>query len=365
MGKTEGKSDMKLITFYLPQYHCIPENDAWWGKGFTEWANVKGAKPFFKDHYQPRIPLNKKYYDLSDDSVMVNQMKLARKYGIYGFCFYHYWFAGKTLLEMPVERILQNRQADLPFCLSWANEPWTRAWDGIEGQKNVLMPQNYGGEKEWEEHFNYLLPFFKDFRYIKEDGKPVLIIYKAEQISHCRKMLDKWRLMACQNGFKGLYIIKTIGIESHPAFSQGFDAMINFEPNATWQRYMRRGKENPFFPNWFTKKDKVTIIDYEKFCQCIVNKRDEAAVCQYLGAFPAWDNTARRGKDGVIYQGSTPERFKKYLSIQLKESKKAGKDYIFVNAWNEWGEGAYLEPDERYGYAYLKALKEALAENEE
>lgn len=192
---------MKIIAFYLPQFHDIPENDEWWGKGFTEWVNVKKAQPLYKGHEQPRIPMNENYYNLLDDNVKIWQANIAKEYGIYGFCYYHYWFGGKLLLEKPMEQMLANPKVDIPFCISWANEPWTKAW---VNESKVLIPQFYGGKKEWKEHFDYLLPFFKDNRYIKEDNKPLFIIYRAEVIDCLNDMLDYWTELARQNGFSGM-----------------------------------------------------------------------------------------------------------------------------------------------------------------
>ena len=170
---------MRIIAFYLPQFHNIPENDEWWGDGFTEWVNVKKAEPIYEGHEQPRVPLDGNYYNLLDDDVKIWQAELAKKYGIYGFCYYHYWFNGKLLLEKPMEQMLENKKVDLPFCVCWANEPWTRAW---VGEKKVLIGQEYGTEKEWKEHFDYMLPFFRDDRYIKEDNRPLYVIYRPEII---------------------------------------------------------------------------------------------------------------------------------------------------------------------------------------
>ena len=169
---------MKIIPFYLPQFHNIPENDEWWGNGFTEWTNIKSAKPLFEGHKQPKVPINGNYYDLLNDDVKIWQAELAKKYGIYGFCYYHYWFNGKMLLEKPMEQMLTNHNIDIPFCICWANAAWTKAWVGEE--KKVLIPQTYGGRNEWEEHFFYFLPFFKDRRYIRENNKPVIIIYRPQ-----------------------------------------------------------------------------------------------------------------------------------------------------------------------------------------
>lgn len=184
---------MKIIAFYLPQFHEIPENNEWWGEGFTEWVNVKKAKPLFEGHNQPRVPLDDKYYDLLDDEVKIWQAKIAKENGIYGFCYYHYWFNGRKVLERPMEQMLRNNEVDIPFCVCWANEPWTKAWIG---RNEIILPQFYGEKKEWKEHFDYLLPFFQDKRYIKENGKPLMVIYRAEVITNLNEMLDYWSELA-------------------------------------------------------------------------------------------------------------------------------------------------------------------------
>jgi len=193
---------MKIIAFYLPQFHNIPENDEWWGDGFTEWTNVKGAKPIYRGQQQPKVPLNKNYYNLLDDNVKIWQARLAKKYGIYGFCYYHYWFNGKMLLQKPMEQMLKNSCVDIPFCICWANEPWTKAW--VAEDRKVLIPQKYGERKEWKEHFEYLVPFFKDQRYIRIDDKPVIIIYRPKVISCVREMMQYWKELAVESGLNGL-----------------------------------------------------------------------------------------------------------------------------------------------------------------
>ena len=224
---------MKIIAFYLPQFHDIPENDEWWGKGFTEWVNVKKAQPLYKGHEQPRIPMNENYYNLLDDNVKIWQANIAKEYGIYGFCYYHYWFGGKLLLEKPMEQMLKNPKVDIPFCISWANEPWTKAW---VNESKVLIPQFYGGKKEWKEHFDYLLPFFKDNRYIKEDNKPLFIIYRAEVIDCLNGMLDYWTELAQQNGFSGMkYAYQNLTFDLMPNKDDSrFDYNIEFQPSYAW-----------------------------------------------------------------------------------------------------------------------------------
>lgn len=361
---------MKIITFYLPQFHEIPENNQWWGKGFTEWNNTKKAEPLYRDHYQPREPLLDNYYDLSDPGVIVNQMKLAKKYGIGGFCFYHYWFGGKKLLEKPIEALLNNPQAKLPFCLSWANEPWTRAWDGAIGSKEILMKQNYGNEVEWKEHFRYLLDFFLDKRYLCVEGKPVFLIYRANSIPKCKNMLELWDAMAKDNGLPGLYFIQMITGFGYDKRIHNFDSNLDFEPMRTiysdetvdhipkWKWQMKFYKKYCNMP--ILSRFLINKIDYDSVYKTIIKRSIKENKKTYYGAFPDWDNTARKKKQGLIIKGASPRKFEKYLKIQINQSILENKEFLFINAWNEWGEGTYLEPDKKYGYAYLHAVKRAL-----
>lgn len=359
---------VKTIAFYLPQFHEIPENNEWWGKGFTEWTNTKKAKPLYIGHYQPRIPYHNNYYSLADKHVLEQQAELAKKSGLYGFCFYHYWFNGKKLLEKPVEQLLENSDWKFRYCLSWANEPWTRTWDGDKGSKEILMPQEYGGEKEWREHFEYLLPFFKDSRYIRYDGRPVFLIYRAESIVRCKEMLDKWNQWIKEETdiHEGLYFIKmnTIFVESNK--DMGFMACCDYEPMRTMREIEKR-IPSAFIKKTFLRKLPVfrkwayPICSYDKIYEEMLKRRKKGTQPCYLGAYVGWDNTARRGElVGRIVDRTSPQKFEKYVRIQRERSEKMRYEFLFINAWNEWAEAAYLEPDERYGYAYLNALKRAL-----
>lgn len=383
---------MKIIAFYLPQFHDIPENDEWWGKGFTEWVNVKKARPLYKGHEQPRIPLNNNYYNLLDDKVKIWQAKLAKEYGVYGFCYYHYWFGGKLLLEKPMEQMLENPNIDIPFCISWANEPWTKAW---VNEKKVLIPQFYGGKKEWKEHFDYLLKFFKDSRYIKEDGKPLLVIYRAEVIEHLNEMLDYWSELAKENGFNGMvYAYQNITFDLIPDKDDSrFTYNIEFQPSYAWNdmnnvstikksgawNYVRNVRRKLY--TWLEKKmgfdvakyfeysrkekDSVLLTSYDDAWRAILDHIPDNNKC-IPGAFVGWDNTPRKGYRGQVYIGDSPEKFKKYMVEQIKRAKEVyHKDMIFMYAWNEWAEGGYLEPDVRTGFGNLKAIRDALLENGE
>ena len=380
---------MKVIAFYLPQYHNIPENDQWWGDGFTEWVNVKKAKPLYEGHIQPKIPLNQNYYNLLDDDVKIWQAELAKKYGIYGFCYYHYWFNGKLLLEKPMEQMLRNSKIDIPFCICWANEAWTKAW---VNSKKVQIPQHYGNKAEWKEHFEYLLPFMKDERYIKCDGKPLFIIYKPELIECKNEMLSYFRTLAKEAGFPDLTIAYQHGnmdfYYQNKDDSQ-FDYDIEYQPtyarfdyqNGVVHRSELRAKLKGVYqrallwagrkigvelkPGMYSQKTSVRMFDYDVTWDLILNKKpvDEKRI---PGAFPMWDNTPRHGINGQVFTGATPEKFKKYMSALIRKTKNEyKKNMIFINAWNEWAEGAYLEPDEENKYGYLEALKAALEENNE
>lgn len=376
---------MKIIAFYLPQFHNIPENDEWWGDGFTEWVNVKKARALYDGHVQPKVPLNSNYYNLLDDKVKKWQVDLAKKYGVYGFCYYHYWFNGKLLLEKPMEQMLNNKEIDLPFCICWANEAWTKAWTGES--KITLIPQTYGNKKEWKEHFDYLLPFFKDERYIKHDGKPLFVIYKPELIECCNEMLDYYQQLAKDNGLKGLAVAYQHGnmdfFVSNKDDSR-FDLDIEFQPiyarhelaltkkQTVFRRIARSAysKLSILCGKFFGKEIRMERIgkniknvikfDYDQIWNIILDKKvvDKKRV---PGAFAMWDNTPRHGMKGHVYEGATPEKFEKYLEkLIVKTKQEYKKDMIFMYAWNEWAEGGYLEPDEESGYGYLEAIQTAL-----
>lgn len=379
---------MKLIAFYLPQYHRIKENDEWWGEGYTEWTNVKKGVRHLPWQNQPRVPLGERYYDLKTEfrETLSWQISIAKENGIYGFCYYHYWFeGGKKLLEEPIERFLEDESLNFPFCICWANEPWTRVWDGSENE--ILMKQGYGDEKEWEAHFYYLLPFLKDRRYISVDDKPIVLLYRPELIEPLTEMINCWRNLAKQNGIKDLFIVSqgsSYGVLNSKV--KDLDTFILYEPGFT---QVSIAKINPNTINIAKKapilfmsviiqhlKVKIArllnlksfrmlshIFDYDLFWKWII-KREPPARNVILGAFVDWDNTARRKEKGArIFRGSTPEKFEKYLSALIKKATiETRYDYIFINAWNEWGEGTYLEPDEVNGFGYLISVKRALKE---
>lgn len=355
----------RVIALYLPQFHAIPENDEWWGKGFTDWVNVMKAIPLFDGHQQPRIPLDGNYYDLSQTDAIRWQAQLAKKYNVYGFCFYHYWFNGKLLLEKPAELLLASKKIDTHYCFSWANEPWARTWDG-KGHK-VLMPQAYGTETDWERHFQYLLPFFLDERYIKEANCPMFIIYKSSSIPCAAEMMECWNTLAKEAGFEGIHFVETLRDGSCDMRPLPFKARMEFEPIRT---NMQQG---PIRLNYKRIRRRLIKAWNNIFhCQIPLNKPFRFADVArrsvelqspegtYGGIFVGWDNTPRRGLAGTIVLPPTKAEFKAYLSAKLAQTQDTyHTDYLFINAWNEWAEGTVLEPDEAHRYEYLEAIKEA------
>lgn len=377
----------KIIAFYLPQFHSIPENDATYGKGFMEWTNTRKAMPLFEGHYQPRTPYGQNYYCLLDDGVMEKQAKLAKENGIYGFCYYHYWFKnGKKLLEKPLENMLKNPNVDIPFCMCWANENWSKRWDG--GNNEVIVEQDYGDMKDLDNHIEYLCQYFKDNRYIKEDGKPILLIYKPELIPNLKMMVKRIREKVTEKGFPGIKLIAQYPI----FFLEGanlnlFDYYIQFEPifiqldlvdqkRKTYKKRIKRKMlemgldkllrkiQSSISKGNMQSSKELTHRSYDNDWDAILNYKvkDKRLIA---GAFVDWDNTARN-RCGVVYDGSTPDKFGENMKRLIdKVDKEYANEFIYVNAWNEWAEGAYLEPDEKYGYAYLEALKNALEDNYE
>ena len=374
---------MKIIPLYLPQFHIIPENDEWWGKGFTEWVNVREAKPLFEGHNQPRVPLNNNYYDLSDIETLKWQCRIAKEYGIYGFCMYHYWFNGHLLLEKPMEMLLAHPEIDIKYCISWANHDWTDAWKASNRQPKVLIAHNFDDEKDWVDHFNYLLPFFKDPRYMTENNKPLMVIYIPNIIRKLKKMLDVWSQMARDNGFDGLTFIYQSAASS---FDNSWDHSLfdyGVEMNPGYVGLANRQKNSSFFPKLMKysheikrflhirrsllpqkKITEVSKADYDYTWQRILELRPISNAPKMIPcAFTDWDNTPRHKERGYLFQGVSPDKFKSYFKQLIDNTKKFyDTDMIFVFAWNEWAEGGYLEPDEKNGFAFLEAIKECLSE---
>jgi glycosyltransferase involved in cell wall biosynthesis len=345
---------VRLIAFYLPQFHPIPENDKWWGKGFTEWTNVKSVTPQFVGHYQPRVPGELGYYDLRSKEVQRRQVELAKLYGISGFCFYLYWFGGKRLLELPVQNYLENQELDLPFCVCWANENWSRRWDGLNNK--ILMEQNHSPEDDlaFIEHVSIYL---KDSRYIRIKGKPLLIVYQPALFPSIRKTVKRWRNWCRENDIGEIYLAYTQSFEAVNPKKYDFDGAIEFPPNNSVPPVIT-GRIKPLSPEF-----SGIVYDWNIFVERS-RKYKKPDYPLFRGVCPSWDNTARRkGKAGIFY-GSTPDKYRKWVENAAMDTIERYADpserIVFVNAWNEWAEGAYLEPDQKYGYAYLQATRDAL-----
>jgi lipopolysaccharide biosynthesis protein len=347
---------VKVIAFYLPQFHPFPENDQWWGKGFTEWTNVGKARPNYEGHHQPHHPIHLGYYDLRVPDVMEEQARLAKQYGIYGFNYYFYWFAGKILMDTPLEAMLQNKKIDIPFCLTWANENWTRRWDGQEN--DVLIAQDHS-DKDSLDFIRHLIRYFKDERYIRVDGKPVLMIYRASIIPNMAATAKLWRKEAQKHGIPDLYLVcaQSFGIRSPHEF--GFDASAEFPPHTVQSTDIREQLNliNPEFKGY--------VFSYDQVVEHAV-RQEEPDYKLFRTAMLSWDNTARKQDHSHIFHGFSLLRYKQWLGAlcnQVYNNPKYALDekIVFVNAWNEWAEGTHLEPDRKYGYGYLQSTYDVLS----
>lgn len=357
---------MRTLAFHLPQYHPILENDEWWGKGFTEWTNVTRAGPVVPGHYQPHLPADLGFYDLRLPEARAAQAELAREYGIGGFVHYHYWFTGKRVLNRPVDEILASGQPDFPFCLCWANENWTRAWDGRSGQ--TLLEQHYSTEDD-AAHIRHLLPYFADRRYVRVAGRPLFIVYKTRLLPEPARTADLWRNVAVKAGLGDLFLatVETTGLGDDPA-KIGFDAAIEFAPD--WRQAQARafGRRHRLlsrlglFPKGYLQH---RFVEYDDLVRRMLAKPDPGYL-RYRCVAPGFDNSARRSVDATIFMNSTPEAYGGWLKQILLSEAASGRpperQLVFINAWNEWAEGNHLEPDQRWGRAYLEATKRAVDE---
>jgi hypothetical protein len=363
------KLKQRLIAFFLPQYHPIPENDAWWGNGFTEWTNVAKAKPLFKGHDQPHIPADLGFYDLRVPETRQAQADMAKEYGIEGFCYWHYWFAGKRLLERPFNEVLQSGQPDFPFCLAWANESWSGIWHGSPGE--ILLEQTYPGIEDYEKHFYSILPALQDSRYIKIDGKPVFVIYKPEKLPDFNLFADLFNELSIQNDLPGIFLmgLKRKGWEDN---NYALDGLIvdNFSFHLDHFYTVKRSfidlskkKIKKLLPKLYNKhkKRKPKIFSYKKILNLGLTPLKEEPV-EFPCVYPNWDNTPRSGHEGSVIVDSSPELFGKQLKQAMGQinGRPIDKQIIFIKSWNEWAEGNYLEPDHRYGKRYLKAIQEVI-----
>lgn len=366
---------MKILAMYLPQFHEIKENNRWWGKGYTEWNAVQNAKKYFTKHNQPRVPMNNNYYDLSDPSgkILNWQASLAKKYGVYGFCIYHYWFkTGCQLLEKPMEILLHHPEIDIKYCVCWANETWRRTWYGVKNE--ILMQQEYGEEEEWTNHFLYLLKFFRDNRYIKINNKPIINIYHSYEIPRLEDMRILWDKLARKEGFDGIYlIVGNTGAAQRETRTSAIDAYYNYEPSncrnhelSIPNRLLRKVKNGiKISRNKIMKKNNLIRLESAQEYYRYTTKLTElnGKKC-YLGTFVSFDDTPRRQYKGLVIH-ATPNEFRNNLKMIKQRLNELNRDddFVYVTAWNEWGEGAYLEPDTINQYNYLNAIKDVV-ENE-
>lgn len=364
-------SKIKVIANYLPQYHVIPENNEWWGEGFTDWIAVKKANPLFSGHKQPRIPLNKHYYSLDNAQELRWQADLANKYGVYGFGIYHYWFSSDmNLLSTPAELILSNRDIKINFMFIWDNGSWIRTWSNVRyantwapkfddikennGKNGVLAELQYGDEKEWKIHFEYLVKFFIDPRYIKIDNKPIFVFFQPNNdFCTIKSMIDYWDQLAKGYGFDGVLCMSKDGWRG-----KHLDYRIRYTPFSpnTFGAGVKNGLNNIIS----RKLNRIRSADYDSYWKYILKDSKSARKKTFLSGFVDFDDTPRRGKQARMIKGASPEKFEKYIYKLMDISQKQNKEYVFLTAWNEWGEGAYLEPDEDHGYQYLEALKRAV-----
>jgi hypothetical protein len=352
---TPQKFDCKvrLIAFYLPQFHPIPENDEWWGRGFTEWTNVAKAKPLFAGHQQPNFPADLGFYDLRVAESRVAQAELARQYGIEGFCYWHYWFGGKRLLERPFNEVLKSGQPVFPFCLAWANHTWSGIWHGCPDR--ILIEQTYPGVRDFTDHFYAMVDAFRDPRYMKVDGRNIFCIYRPSDLREPVLFMDTWRQLAEREGMPGFYFI---AITDYPwkIPEHGYDACTTNPPVAmlTYQGIKSLNEEIERTSSK-EKRELPQVFSYEAFVRNAFPKQTRRSEF-YPCVVPNWDNTPRSGVNGLVLHGSTPELYATHLSeaVDLVADRSTDRRVVFIKSWNEWAETNYLEPDLRWDKAYLE-----------
>lgn len=366
---------MKAICFYLPQFHPIPENDAWWGKGFTEWTNVAQARPLFAGHYQPHIPAELGFYDLRLAETRIAQAELAREHDIGGFCYYHYWFNGKMLLERPFNEVLASGKPDFPFCLCWANENWTRRWDGLE--QEVLAEQNYA-EYDPVQHADWLCTAFLDRRYIRVHGRPLFLVYRADQIPNIDQVIRDWRRQAAKRGLADLYLCAVknnqFSMSDADTITSGFDALVEFQPNPrdlqgtadNLKQVTIIRRFNDFIDRFklhgiLKKRSDCVTYDYARIVDK-VTRRPPPAHKTFPCVFAGWDNTARRRFGITAVRNNAVGTYARWLEDALNRVAGFAEEerIVFINAWNEWAEGCHLEPDIKNGRAFLEATRDVL-----
>ena len=350
----------KIIAYYLPQFHTFPENDEWWGKGFTEWTNVKNAKPLFPGHEQPKIPADLGYYDLTDPNVREQQVKLAKEAGIYGFCYWHYWFGnGHQLLNEIIDDVISRGKPDFPFCFGWANESWkAKCWNNDGRGDRVLMEQVYGGIPDYEKHFQYALRAFKDKRYIKIGNKPLYVIYKPMLLPD--DFTKVWNKLAVNAGFDGIYFVGRLNNreEKNSVLEKGINC-------CTCERYIHAYRKSSLFMKILLKILNIimgvtALVPYRYCMKFFTDKKEDLEENFAPALIPNWDHSPRSKRAATILYKSTPALFKKHAIKVLDLVKQKKNKLVFLKSWNEWGEGNYMEPDQKFGKGYIHALRDAI-----
>ena len=343
------KVDPKLIAFYLTQFHPTPENDDWWGRGFTEWTNVTKARPLFDSHYQPHLPTDLGFYDLRVKQTRLDQIEMAKKYGVQGFCYHYYWFSGKRILNEPLDAMLADRAHDMPFCLNWANENWTRRWDAAEHE--VLIAQKYLPDDDLN-FIKSLVPFFMDPRYIRVDGKPFFMVYRPQHLPNPKKTLNTWREYCRFIGLGEIYLTAALTHGNLDYEQHGFDGGVEFPPHN-----LRSGNKNDEVV--FYETFVGNAMQYSEIAQSYVDRRyGEKCNNVFKTVFPSWDNTARTGNRALVTLNGTPRNYEHWLNETVRLAQENYPDQerlVFINAWNEWAEGCHLEPDRVFGKQFLEA----------
>ena len=348
----------RLIAHYLPQFHPIPENDAWWGKGFTEWTNTAKARPLFRNHHQPHVPADLGFYDLRVPEAREAQAQLAKEYGIEAFCYYHYWFAGRRIIERPFNEVLRSGKPDFPFCLCWANQTWSGIWHG--NPDRILIEQTYPGREDYRAHFEALLTAFRDRRYVTVDGKPLFLVFRPQQIPDPLGFTTYWRELADQAGLKGLHLVgmQNSGTRWRPQ-DDGFDAMSTTGFPGPGPKAFRSAPLHWLIRKLRVAAGKPQIYYYQDVVRHLRPKL-RPGITDYPTLLPNWDNTPRSGRNGRVLHDSTPELFRRHVRdvVAFVRDMPRERNLVFIKSWNEWAEGNHLEPDLKFGLEYLQVLRD-------
>ncbi len=359
---------VKSLALYLPQFHPIPENDEWWGKGFTEWTNVTKAQPLFKNHWQPRLPADLGFYDLRVAEVREAQADMAKAYGIHGFCYWHYWFAGRRIIERPFLEMVKSKKPDFPFCVAWANQTWSGTWHGLSNKK-ILIEQTYPGREDFEKHFHSLLEAFADERYIEVNGKKLVFVFRPMDMPEPELFTSIWQELAIKNGLNGFHFV---GMHMPPDWDHtlyGYQGLSEEGPQV--HAYRDPSFTEKVFHRVLNmdlhkvKREKLSlpnIVSYSKYVDKYPHRATGAH--EYPMIYPGWDNTPRSGADGWLFENSSPDLFRALCLKAFRETdnKAEGEKIVLLKSWNEWAEGNYLEPDRKWGHGYLEAFKKAIEE---